>query len=65
VEDKSPADRARIELGDKVEEFEDKPVPTIAAFNQIHMDMKAGQKVTIVVRRGTRLLERKVILGEE
>ena len=65
VEDKSPADRARIEVGDKVEEFEDQPVPTITAFNQIHMQMKAEQKVTLVVRRGARLLTRKVTLGKE
>jgi len=65
VEDKSPADRAGLEVGDKVEEFEGQPIATITNFNQVHMATKPGQKVEIVVRRGARLLTKKVVLGEE
>ena len=65
VEDKSPADRARFEVGDKVEEFEGQPIRSITNFNQVHMACKPGQKVEITVRRGARLLSRNVVLGKE
>jgi hypothetical protein len=65
VEEKSPASKARFEVGDKVEEFEGQPVKSITNFNQVHMATKPGQKVKITVRRGARLLEKTVTLGEE
>jgi len=65
VEPKSPAERARFKEGDKVEEFEGNPVPSISAFNQIHSNTKPGQKVSITVRRGPRLVELTAKLGDQ
>jgi hypothetical protein len=64
VEPKSPARRAKFKEGDKVEEFEGQPVDSISAFNQIHSTCKEGQKVMIVIRRGPRLMKKKVTLGK-
>ncbi len=64
VEEKSPADRGGIDAGDKVEEFEDQPIPSLTAFNQVHSNCKPKQAVTIVVRRGPRLVKKKVVLGD-
>ena len=64
VEPKSPARRAQFKVGDKVEEFEGQPVGSITAFNQIHSTCKEGQKVMIVIRRGPRLMKRKLTLGK-
>jgi len=63
VEKKSPASRAKIKKGDKVEEFEGQQVKTISAFNQIHSNTKPKQKVTLLIRRGPRLLKRTATLG--
>ena len=65
VEKKTPASRSRFKVGDKVEEFEGQPINTITNFNQVHQNMKAGQKVTIVIRRGPRLMTKKVTLGKD
>jgi hypothetical protein len=64
IEPKSPAKRAKFKVDDKVEEFEDQPVSSITNFNQIHSTCKEGQKVTIVIRRGPRLMKKKVTLGK-
>ena len=64
VEPKSPAKLAHFQEGDKVEEFEDNPIKSITNFNQVHMNCTPGQKVTIVVRRGPRLLTIKVKLDK-
>jgi hypothetical protein len=64
VEPKSPARRAKFKVDDKIEEFEGQPVSSISAFNQIHSDCQEGQKVTIVIRRGPRLMKKKVTLGK-
>ncbi len=64
IEKKSPASRARFRKGDKVEEFEGNPIRSITNFNQVHSNTKAGQKVTITVRRGPRLLNLTVKLGK-
>jgi hypothetical protein len=64
VEPKSPAHRARFKVDDKVEEFEDQPVTSITNFNQIHSTCKEGQRVTIVIRRGPRLMKKTVTLGK-
>jgi len=64
VEPKSPARRAQFKVDDKIEEFEGQPVSSISAFNQIHSDCQEGQKVTIVIRRGPRLMKKKVTLGK-
>lgn len=64
VEDKSPADKADVRIGDKVEEFEGQPIASLAAFNQVHSACKPRQAVTILVRRGPRLLTKKAVLGE-
>ena len=63
VEKKSPASRAKIKVGDKVEEFQDQPVKTISAFNQIHSNTKPKQKVKLLIRRGPRLLKKTARLG--
>ena len=63
MEKKSPASRAKIKVGDKVEEFEGQPVGTISAFNQIHSNTKPKQKVKLLVRRGPRLLKKTATLG--
>ncbi|MHC4548017.1 MAG: M28 family peptidase [Planctomycetota bacterium] len=64
VEPKSPARRARFKVDDKIEEFENQPINTITNFNQVHSNCKEGQKVTIVIRRGPRLMTKKVTLGK-
>ena len=64
VEKGSPAARARFKEGDKVAEFEGQPIRTITNFNQVHMGTKPGQKVEIVIRRGPRLMTKKVKLGK-
>ena len=64
VEDKSPADRGGLQVGDKLEEFEGQPIPSLSAFNQVHNGCKPKQQVTLVVRRGPRLVKKKVVLGE-
>ena len=64
VEKKSPASRAKFKIGDKVEEFLGQPINTITNFNQVHMSTKPKQKVTIVIRRGPRLMTKKVTLGK-
>ncbi len=65
IEDKSPADRARFQIGDKVEEFEKNPIRSLTNFNQVHGNCTPGQKVVIAVRRGPRLLNLTVILGKD
>ena len=64
VEKKSPASRARFKVGDKIEEFEGNPIQSITNFNQVHTNTKPGQKVTIVIRRGPRLVKKTVKLGK-
>jgi hypothetical protein len=51
-------------VGDRVEEFEGLPVKTIANFNQVHTALQPKQKCKITVRRGARLLEKTVVLGD-
>jgi len=65
IEDKSPADRARFQVGDKVEEFEKNPIRSLTNFNQVHGNCTPGQKVTFAVRRGPRLLNLTAILGKD
>ncbi len=65
IEDKSPADRARFQVGDKVEEFEKNPIRSLTSFNQVHGNCTPGQKVVIAVRRGPRLLNLTAILGKD
>ena len=65
VEKKSPASRAKFKIGDKVEEFDGQSINTISNFNQAHMGTSPKQKVSIVVRRGPRLMTKKVTLGKE
>lgn len=65
VEDRSPADRAGLRTGDKVEEFEGAPIRRMSDLGDAHGKCKPKQKVTITVRRGTRLLDLGVTLGDE
>ncbi len=46
-----------------MEEFQDQPVKTISAFNQIHSNTKPKQKVKLLIRRGPRLLKKTARLG--
>jgi hypothetical protein len=64
VEPKSPAKRAKFKVDDKIEEFEGQPIPSITAFNKVHSECQERQKVTIVIRRGPRLMKKKVTLGK-
>lgn len=64
VEPKSPARRAQFKVDDKVEEFEGQPVDSISNFNKVHSACKEKQKVTILIRRGPRLIKKKVTLGK-
>ncbi|MGH7163273.1 MAG: M20/M25/M40 family metallo-hydrolase [Planctomycetota bacterium] len=64
VEEKSPAARAGVRLGDKVEEFQDQPVSTVSAFQQVHSSCQEGEKVSLVVRRGPRLVKLSPTLGK-
>jgi len=63
VEERSPAAKGGIQVGDKLEEFEGQPVPSVSVFNQIHQAQKPESTVTLSVRRGPRLLEKRVTLG--
>jgi len=64
VEERSPASKAGVEVGDKLEEFEGQPVPSVTAFHQIHQTSKPRSAVTMKFRRGPRLVAKRVTLGD-
>jgi len=63
VEAGSPAAQAGFEVGDRIEEFEGVPVASASDFAEAHSRAKPRSRVTITVRRGTRLIELEPKLG--
>jgi S1-C subfamily serine protease len=60
----SPADKAGLKGGDILFEFEGRPVQNLYDFTYALRARKPGETVTVKVRRGDRVIEAGVVLGE-
>jgi S1-C subfamily serine protease len=60
----SPADRAGIRSGDVLVEFAGEAVPSSDSLQRVMLPLKAGQKVTAKLERGSQTLSVVVLLEE-
>jgi serine protease Do len=56
VEDGSPADSAGIQVGDVIREVNRQKVRTVAEFERATRALKEGDRVTLLLQRGTSAL---------
>lgn len=64
VREGSPAERAGLQSGDVIIEFDGKPVADIYAYTYALRDKKPGDAVKVVVERGGQRLTLNAVLGE-
>lgn len=64
VREGSPAERAGLQSGDVIVEFDGKPVADIYAYTYALRDKKPGDAVRVVVDRGGQRLTLNAVLGE-
>ena len=65
VTDKSPAQKAGLQVGDVIIKVEGQPVTSVNALIDLIQDKKAGDKVKVEFLRDKKLLRREVVLEEE
>ena len=63
VSENSPADKAGIQDGDIILEFDGKKVDTMRALPKLVAQTKVGKKVTVKIWRNQKLILKKVLLG--
>lgn len=64
IEPGSPADRAGIQQGDVLVEFEDKKIPSVDALHRILTEQQVGTESTVTLFRGPERLELSVTPSE-
>ena len=63
VSENSPADKAGIQAGDIILEFDGKKVDTMRTLPKLVAQTKVGKKVTVKIWRNQKLILKKVLLG--